>query len=128
MRTATISIFRSLKTWVLMDFCNFSSSSLNLFKPRITKSASFPISFLPLQSGTVGLPSWYCLNPNMDLCTAYQSGIGKSGKFLVGTFVRFWRTIEAKMEIFYLEITRADIRVLKYGGKYEFRIIKGFRV
>lgn len=62
-RTAIKSIFKSRKTWVLINLGSFSSSSLNLFNPEMTKRASLPMSFFPLQRGPLGLPSWYSLKP-----------------------------------------------------------------
>lgn len=63
-RTAIMSIFKRRRTWFLMNLWSLSSSSLNLFNPDITKSASLPMSFFPLQRGPLGLPSWYSLKPH----------------------------------------------------------------
>lgn len=66
-RTAIMSIFKSLRTWVLMNLWSLSSSSLNLLNPDMTKSASLPMSFFPFQRGPLGLPSWYCRKHNAVL-------------------------------------------------------------
>ena len=101
--TANMSNFNNLKTWVFINLSSFSSSSFNLLRPRITKRASFPISFLPLQRGPLGLPSW-----NRETKTVKGfGGIGWSSvldfkfeneiRWIDGFLVMFWKKIEAKV-------------------------------
>lgn len=107
-RTAIMSNFRSLRTWVLMNLSSFSSSSLNLFNPCITKRASLPISFFPLQSGPLGLPSWYSrLNPHVDfnesISNAGAWGIAGNERSEMGVLHRNLRNMEVKAGPFHLE-------------------------
>lgn len=114
-----------------MNFPSFSSSSLNLFNPWITKSASLPIAFRLLQRGPRGLPSWYSRNPHMG---RLESGwkpvivdVTGNGTSLIGLLVKPRRNTKAKMGNFDLENHRIAIWLLQPEFKVEWGDSSGRR-
>lgn len=123
-RTAIKSIFKSRKTWVLINLGSLSSSSLNLFNPEMTKRASLPMSFFPLQRGPLGLPSWYSLKPphvflySNAITVCLKDSVVETSLIGLLLFVEFdvncLRNTEAKRCVFhFLAKHRIDISVLK---------------